>query len=69
MSKSSSQRIPKYQHYNPRKCAKVRIDGRDIYLGPYDSPESHEKYRKVIAEWLVHQQEAPDKRDEITIAN
>jgi uncharacterized OB-fold protein len=32
-------RLPKYRHYKPKTLAVVRIDGRDAYLGQYDSPE------------------------------
>ena len=45
-------RLPKYRHYKPKDLAVVRIDGRDVYLGRYDSPESREKYRRVLADWL-----------------
>jgi hypothetical protein len=45
---------PKYRHYRPKNLAVVRIEGRDIYLGKYDSPESVEKYGRVIAEWMSH---------------
>jgi hypothetical protein len=31
----------------------VRLEGRDHYLGPYDSPESHAEYRRLVAEWLA----------------
>jgi hypothetical protein len=34
-------RIPKYRYHKATGLAVVRIDGRDTYLGPYDSPESH----------------------------
>ena len=43
-------RIPKYRHQKSRNLAVVRIDGKDIYLGKYNSPESHEKYQLAIAE-------------------
>ena len=39
----------------------MRLDGRDIYLGKYNSPESHAEYKRVIAEWLV-QKQAPDEQ-------
>jgi integrase len=29
----------------------VTIDGKNHYLGPYGSPESHEQYARLIAEW------------------
>ncbi len=45
-------RIPKYRHYRPKDLGVVRLDGRDIYLGAFNSPESWEKYHRLIAEWL-----------------
>lgn len=41
---------PKYRHYKPKGLAVVRVDGRDVYLGKYDSPESWEKYYRVLAD-------------------
>jgi hypothetical protein len=46
------QLLPKYRHYKPKDLAVVRLDGRDIYLGKYNSPQSREKYHRTIAEWL-----------------
>ncbi len=46
-------RLPKYRHYKPKNLAVVRIDGRDIYLGQFESAASREKYRRVVAEWLI----------------
>ena len=48
-----NQHLPKYRHYKPKDLGVVRIDGRDIYLGRYNSPESREQYNRVIAEWLT----------------
>jgi integrase len=45
--------LPKYRHYKPKNLGVVRIDGRDIYLGKYNSPESREAYNRAIAEWLT----------------
>lgn len=45
-------RAPKYRHFKPRNQGVVRLDGKDIYLGPYNSPESLEKYHRLIAEWM-----------------
>ncbi|MCA9217615.1 MAG: site-specific integrase [Planctomycetales bacterium] len=53
MSTSASLRIPKYQHFKARNLAKVRLDGKDFYLGTYNSPESRAEYKRVIAEWLA----------------
>jgi integrase len=48
-----SPRLPKYRHYRPKNLGVVRIDGRDFYLGAFNSPESWEKYRRLVAEWLT----------------
>ena len=45
--------IPKYRHYRPKYLAVVRLNGKDHYLGTHGSPESLEKYDRLIAEWLV----------------
>ena len=48
-------RPPKYQLHKATGQARVRIKGRDIYLGKYRSPESEQRYRQVIADWLKNQ--------------
>ena len=42
--------VPKYRHYKPKNLGVVRIDGRDHYLGKFGSPESYEKYHRLLAE-------------------
>ena len=44
-------KVPSYCHHKRSGRAVVRIDGRDHYLGDYGSPESHEHYERLIAEW------------------
>jgi integrase len=44
-------RQPKYRLHKARNCAVVTIDGRNHYLGSFDSPESHQAYARLIAEW------------------
>ena len=53
MSARSATRLPKYRHYKPNDLAVVRLDGKDHYLGKYDSEESREKYRRLVAEWFA----------------
>lgn len=50
---------PKYRHYRPKNLAVVRLNGRDFYLGEYNSPESHERYFRLIAEWLANGRQMP----------
>ena len=37
-----ARQIPKYRHHKGSGQALVQIDGRRIYLGKFDSPESRE---------------------------
>jgi integrase len=50
---ATTRHTPKYRHFKPKNLAVVRIDGHDHYLGRYDSPESHEKYHRLLAEHAV----------------
>jgi integrase len=43
--------IPAYRHHKARNCAVVTIDGRNVYLGPFGSPESKRRYAEKLAEW------------------
>jgi integrase len=45
-------RVPVLGRHSATGQARVRINGRDFYLGPYGSAEAEEKYRRLIAEWL-----------------
>ena len=42
---------PAYRLHKARNCAVVTVGGKNHYLGPWQSPESHEKYAALIAEW------------------
>ncbi len=46
-------KLPKYQLHKDSGQARVSLGGRDIYLGPYDSDESRERYQRLIAEWIA----------------
>ncbi len=61
----SRNRPPKYALHKASGQARVRMDGKDVYLGVYGSPESHQRYGKRIEEWLRRQDEQPS---EMTIA-
>lgn len=47
-----SVRVPKYRLHKATGQALVEIRGHRTYLGKYDSPSSHERYRQIIAEFL-----------------
>jgi len=44
-------RQPKYRLHKARKCAVVTLNGKNHYLGAYESPGSYEQYARLIAEW------------------
>lgn len=52
MSKQS--KVPSYRHQKSRGLAVVRIDGKDYYLGPWQSEESKLKYDALIKQWLAN---------------
>ncbi len=54
MSPTRPRRIPSYRLHKPTGLAVVRLDGRDYYLGSHGTPGSHEKYRRLISEWLAN---------------
>ena len=44
-------RIPKYRHYKPKNLGLVVLNGRQIYLGEYGSPESWAEYHRLVKEF------------------
>jgi integrase len=42
--------LPSYTLHKPTALARVRVAGRDLYLGPYGSPESRQRYARLLAE-------------------
>jgi integrase len=49
-----SPRVPKYRRHSSGQ-ARVTLDGKDHLLGPYNSADSKEAYRRLIAEWAAGQ--------------
>ena len=48
-------RKPSYLLHSPTGQARVRIDGKDHYLGKYGEPESRQRYDDLVAEWFAKQ--------------
>jgi hypothetical protein len=63
MPKRPSVRIPKIRHNKARNEARVRIKGRDVYLGKFGTPEAEAVYRRVIAEYVATGEAPQAKRD------
>ncbi len=56
---TSNSRPPAYRHHKARDCAVVTIRSKDHYLGTFGSPESCEKYHRLVAELLARQPDPP----------
>jgi integrase len=54
-------RIPKYRLHRPTGLGVVRLNGHDVYLGLHGTPESRQKYERVIAEWLANGRVLPPR--------
>ena len=46
-------RVPSYRLHKASGQAVVTLNGRDFYLGRYNSPESRTEYRVTLNEWLA----------------
>src|SRR5271157_4161228 len=56
---TSALRTPAYRHHKPSNQAVVTLDGRDIYLGRYGSPQSRAEFDRLLAEWLANGRRLP----------
>jgi integrase len=52
--------IPSYSCHKRSGQAVVRLADRDVYLGPFNSPESRERYDRFVAEWLANGRRPPE---------
>ena len=50
MPKSSSLRVPSYRRHKPTSQAVVTINGRDIYLGKWNTAASKAEYDRLQAD-------------------
>ncbi len=62
-----SVRVPSYRLHKPTRQAVVTLNGRDIYLGRYNSPESVAEYRRLIAEWSANDKRTPARASDLTV--
>jgi hypothetical protein len=54
-------RVPSYLRHKD-KYARVILNGREIHLGLYGSPESKEAYQRVVGQWLNEGRKTPKPR-------
>jgi integrase len=65
MSRKRNSSPPSYCRHKASGRAVVRIGGKDHYLGPYGSPESHTEYARLIAQWRVHQVDQSQQHENV----
>lgn len=63
MPKSSTPRVPSYRRHKPTGQAVVTINGRDIYLGKWNSSASRAEYDRLVAEFLANGRQLRDEVD------
>ena len=51
-------KVPKYLKHK-ENYARVILNGREIHLGVYGSPESRAAYERAVAEWLQTGRKTP----------
>ena len=57
--------IPTLRLHKPSGRARVRLNGRDCYVGEYGTVAAEEAYNRLIAEWLMNGRKLPTKRREV----
>jgi integrase len=66
--KTTGKSLPSYRFHKARNCAVVTIDGRNHYLGEWQSPASLERYARLIAEWKSGRLASPSRHvDAVTV--
>lgn len=53
MAHANHSALPVYGNHKAAGQARVVLGGHHVYLGPYESPASREKYDRLIAEYLA----------------
>lgn len=64
-----SNSTPKYRRQRSETSdrAFVELNGVRHYLGDYDSPQSHQDYHRLLAEWTANGFHLPVKKDELLV--
>ncbi len=68
MSKKTTHKTPSLRHHKATGQGFVELDGRRVYLGRFDRPDTRERYHRLIAEWLANGRQLPVDPHTITVA-
>lgn len=58
------ERIPKPKLHRPSGQARIRVDGKEIYLGRWDSAEARRRYAQFLREWAEARAAGPTMEPE-----
>src|SRR5262245_37687859 len=59
---------PAIQLHKPSGQDRIRVNGRDYYLGPHGSEESHTEYARLVTELAAQGRAGPTRRREAATA-
>jgi hypothetical protein len=60
-------RIPAYRHHKPTGQAVVTLDGRDHYLGRWQTKQSRQEYDRLIDEWIANGRRLSSSQNDLTV--
>ena len=60
--------VPAPSHHKASGQSVVRLNGHDFYLGPFGSAKAKAEYDQLIAEWLAHGRQLPNRNTGLSIA-
>ena len=61
-------KLPQPNHHKHSGQARVKLDGRYHYLGPWQSDEAERRYKQLLAEWAASGGHLPSRGPGVTIA-
>ncbi|MBK7875944.1 MAG: site-specific integrase [Planctomycetes bacterium] len=66
-----SKRSPTLRRHKRSGHAYARLDGRQVWFGPYDDPETHQRFSRTLAEWTANGRRLPPSRhaDKMRVAD
>ena len=67
-SVSDTPRVPSYRHHRPSGQGVVTLNGRDFYLGTWNTKASRAEYDRLIGEWLASGRLLPAPDGDLTVA-
>jgi len=62
MTKRQKSTIPSITFHKATGQARVRLSGKDHYLGTFGTPEAVEAYHRIVGEWLMNGRSLPDSK-------